>query len=446
MAQYITNTYTIPITGTPKDLITIASNQQNQTTLVYGITFAQVNPTGTGGSSNSGTYPRPVINLWAKTNGAATSSLILTSSLGGTQYAIYGSGSTLSIPVDPSYVLTFPKPISLTQATDILQANLSSSGDITGVTATISSYIINNFNPSVSVVGNWTSGTTYYLNNIVGYSANAYICINTSSTGFVSTVDPADDTSNWLIFSSITPTLISSGTGIVPFTTTSLANPSATISINPNQSNLTISSSNLVAPIISTVNTSNSLVNLGSINVPQVPLNITDTFTTNNLTQTITNKTLINPTINGYTENISTISIPASTYGVTNPFNLAPYLKTSTIIKAAINDTNTSGTITYFTFGNFGSASAYPGTSITLMLSSPAANGAGANAQYQFASWQTSSIRFPQSYYTGGISAVNLGQLNGNNPYIIQANNEVSIYGFVCDGTSWFGTEVGDQY
>jgi hypothetical protein len=43
----------------------------------------------------------------------------------------------------------------------------------------------------------WVTGTTYYQNQVVSYSRSDYICTNTSSVGFVSTVAPSSDTTNW---------------------------------------------------------------------------------------------------------------------------------------------------------------------------------------------------------------------------------------------------------
>jgi hypothetical protein len=165
--------------------------------------------------------------------------------------------------------------------------------------------------------------------------------------------------------------------------------PDSDFTITGNDLTQTLTNKTLTAPIISTIS------NTGTVTLPTS----TDTLVGRATTDTLTNKTLTNPTVTNYVESVVAIG----TVTTTNTISL-----TSGTVQTA--------TLTASTACTFTMPTATAGKSFVLLLKQAAATGNG-TATFTSVKWGTAGA-----------------------PTITAAAGKMDIITFIADGTNWYGS------
>ena len=191
---------------------------------------------------------------------------------------------------------------------------------------------------------------------------------------------------------------IALSSGATNFTATITASPTATRTITVPDSDFTITGNDLTqtltnktltAPVISTI------ANTGTLTLPTS----TDTLVGRATTDTLTNKTLTNPTVTNYVESVVAIGT----------------VTTSNTI-ALTSGTVQTATLTASTACTFTMPTATAGKSFVLLLKQAASTGNG-TATFTDVKWGTAGA-----------------------PTITATAGKMDILSFIADGTNWYGS------
>jgi hypothetical protein len=254
------------------------------------------------------------------------------------------------ISVSANSTYTWPKPIDV-NAGDYIQASASTGSAIVCLYSTYEGSATPaevGFTPE----GTWSSGSTYQTNDVVSYNGSSYLAIQASTNQ-----NPASATSYWMVLAAKGD----AGSGI------------SSITAGTGLSGGTITTSGTIA--------------------------IDSTVATLTGSQTLTNKTLTNPSVNNYTEGVVAIGTVTSSNTI-----------------ALTNGTVQTATLTASTACTFTMPTATAGKSFILLLKQAASTGNG----------------------TATFTGVKFGTAGA--PTITAAAGKMDILTFVADGTNWYGS------
>lgn len=255
-----------------------------------------------------------------------------------------------SISVAANSTYTWPKPIDV-NAGDYIQAAASTGSAIVCLYSTYEGSATPaevGFTPE----GTWSSGATYQTNDVVSYNGSSYLAIQASTNQ-----NPASATSYWMVLAAKGD----AGSGI------------SSITAGTGLSGGTITTSGTIA--------------------------IDSTVATLTGSQTLTNKTLTNPSVNNYTEGVVAIGTVTSSNTI-----------------ALTNGTVQTATLTASTACTFTMPTATAGKSFVLLLKQAATTGNG-TATFTGVKWGTAGA-----------------------PTITATAGAMDILTFVADGTNWYGS------
>jgi hypothetical protein len=254
----------------------------------------------------------------------------------------------ISVAANSTY--TWPKPIDV-NAGDYIQAAASTGSAIVCLYSTYEGSATPaevGFTPE----GTWSSGATYQTNDVVSYNGSSYLAIQASTNQ-----NPASATSYWMVLAAKGD----AGSGI------------SSITAGTGLSGGTITTSGTIA--------------------------IDSTVATLTGSQTLTNKTLTNPSVNNYTEGVVAIGTVTSSNTI-----------------ALTNGTVQTATLTASTACTFTMPTATAGKSFILLLKQAATTGNG-TATFTGVKWGTAGA-----------------------PTISATAGKMDILTFVADGTNWYGS------
>jgi hypothetical protein len=254
------------------------------------------------------------------------------------------------ISVSANSTYTWPKPIDV-NAGDYIQASASTGSAIVCLYSTYEGSATPaevGFTPE----GTWSSGSTYQTNDVVSYNGSSYLAIQASTNQ-----NPASATSYWMVLAAKGD----AGSGI------------SSITAGTGLSGGTITTSGTIA--------------------------IDSTVATLTGSQTLTNKTLTNPSVNNYTEGVVSIGTVSSSHTL-----------------ALTNGTVQTATLTASTACTFTMPTATAGKSFILLLKQAASTGNG-SATFTGVKWGTAGA-----------------------PTISATAGKMDILTFVADGTNWYGS------
>lgn len=257
-------------------------------------------------------------------------------------------GTGISVGANTTY--TWPKPINV-NAGDYIQAAASTGS------ALVCFYSVYEGSAAAAAVGftpqgAWGSGSTYAVNDVVSLSGSSYLAIQASTNQ-----NPATQTAYWLVLAAKGD----AGSGI------------SSITAGTGLSGGTITTSGTIA--------------------------IDSTVATLTGSQTLTNKTLTNPSVNNYTEGVVAIGTVTTTNTI-----------------ALTNGTVQTATLTASTACTFTMPTATAGKSFVLLLKQAATTGGG----------------------TATFTGVKFGTAGA--PTITATAAKMDILTFVADGTNWYGS------
>lgn len=267
---------------------------------------------------------------------------------------IQSTGATTTVltgkSVSANDTYTWPKPLDMAAGDKII----ASAGTGSAIVCTYSSYEGSATPAEVGFTpeGAWSSGATYATNDVVSYSGSSYLAIQASTNQ-----QPDTQTAYWMVLAAKGE----AGTGI------------SSITAGTGLSGGTITTSGTIA--------------------------IDSTVATLTGSQTLTNKTLTNPSVNNYTEGVVDIGT----------------VTTSNTI-ALTNGTVQTATLTASTACTFTMPTATAGKSFILLLKQAATTGNG----------------------TATFTGVKFGTAGA--PTITAAAGKMDILTFVADGTNWYGS------
>lgn len=254
----------------------------------------------------------------------------------------------ISVAANSTY--TWPKPIDV-NAGDYIQASASTGSAIVCLYSTYEGSATPaevGFTPE----GTWSSGSSYQTNDVVSYNGSSYLAIQASTNQ-----NPASATSYWMVLAAKGD----AGSGI------------SSITAGTGLSGGTITTSGTIA--------------------------IDSTVATLTGSQTLTNKTLTNPSVNNYTEGVVAIGTVSSSHTL-----------------ALTNGTVQTATLTASTACTFTMPTATAGKSFILLLKQAASTGNG-TATFTGVKWGTAGA-----------------------PTITATAGKMDILTFVADGTNWYGS------
>ena len=267
---------------------------------------------------------------------------------------IQSTGATTTVltgkSVSANDTYTWPKPLDMAAGDKII----ASAGTGSAIVCTYSSYEGSATPAEVGFTpeGAWSSGATYATNDVVSYNGSSYLAIQASTNQ-----NPATQTAYWMVLAAKGD----AGTGI------------SSITAGTGLSGGTITTSGTIA--------------------------IDSTVATLTGSQTLTNKTLTNPSVNNYTEGVVAIG----TVTTSNTLSLA-------------NGTVQTATLTASTTCTFAMPTTTAGKSFILLLKQAASTGNG-NATFTGVKWGTAGA-----------------------PTITATAGKMDILTFVADGTNWYGS------
>lgn len=267
---------------------------------------------------------------------------------------IQSTGATTTVltgkSVSANDTYTWPKPLDMAAGDKII----ASAGTGSAIVCTYSSYEGSATPAEVGFTpeGAWSSGATYATNDVVSYNGSSYLAIQASTNQ-----NPATQTAYWMVLASKGD----AGTGI------------SSITAGTGLSGGTITTSGTIA--------------------------IDSTVATLTGSQTLTNKTLTNPSVNNYTEGVVAIGTVTSSNTI-----------------ALTNGTVQTATLTASTACTFTMPTATAGKSFILLLKQAASTGNG-SATFTGVKWGTAGA-----------------------PTISATAGKMDILSFVSDGTNWYGS------
>ena len=276
------------------------------------------------------------------------------------------------ISVGANTTYTWPKPINV-NAGDYIQA-VASTGS-----AIVCFYSVYEGSAAAAAVGftprgAWSSGSTYAVNDVVSLSGSSYLAIQASTNQ-----NPSTQTAYWLVLAAKGDT----GSGDV-------TGPASSV-----DSEIAIYNST-TGKIIKRASTTGILK--GTSGVLSAATAGTD-YVSPTGTETLSGKTLTNPTVTNYVESVVAIGTvtTASTLSLTN-------------------GTIQTATLTASTACTFTMPTATAGKSFTLLLKQAATTGNG-TATFTGVKWGTAGA-----------------------PTITATAGKMDILTFVADGTNWYGS------
>lgn len=267
---------------------------------------------------------------------------------------IQSTGATTTVltgkSVSANDTYTWPKPLDMAAGDKII----ASAGTGSAIVCTYSSYEGSATPAEVGFTpeGAWSSGATYATNDVVSYNGSSYLAIQASTNQ-----NPATQTAYWMVLAAKGE----AGTGI------------SSITAGTGLSGGTITTSGTIA--------------------------IDSTVATLTGSQTLTNKTLTNPSVNNYTEGVVAIGTVTSSNTI-----------------ALTNGTVQTATLTASTACTFTMPTATAGKSFILLLKQAASTGNG-TATFTGVKWGTAGA-----------------------PTITATAGKMDILTFVADGTNWYGS------
>lgn len=276
------------------------------------------------------------------------------------------------ISVGANTTYTWPKPINV-NAGDYIQAVASTGSAIVcfySVYEGSAAAVAVGFTPR----GAWSSGSTYAINDVVSLSGSSYLAIQASTNQ-----NPSTQTAYWLVLAAKGDT----GSGDV-------SGPASSV-----DSEIALFNST-TGKLIKRASTTGILK--GTSGVLSAATAGTD-YVSPTGSETLTNKTLTNPSVNNYTEGVVAIGTvtTASTISLTN-------------------GTVQTATLTASTACTFTMPTATAGKSFVLLLKQAATTGAG-TATFTGVKWGTAGA-----------------------PTITSTAGKMDILTFVSDGTNWYGS------
>ena len=281
------------------------------------------------------------------------------------------------ISVGANTTYTWPKPINV-NAGDYIQAAASTGS------ALVCFYSVYEGSAAAAAVGftprgAWGSGSTYAVNDVVSLNGSSYLAIQASTNQ-----NPATQTAYWLVLAAKGDTgAAGSGSGDV-------SGPASSI-----DSEIALFDST-TGKLIKRASTTGILK--GTSGVLSAATAGTD-YVTPTGSETLTNKTLTNPSVNNYTEGVVAIGTVTSTNTI-----------------ALTNGTVQTATLTASTACTFTMPTATAGKSFVLLLKQAATTGNG-TATFTGVKWGTAGA-----------------------PTITAAAGKMDILTFVADGTNWYGS------
>lgn len=267
---------------------------------------------------------------------------------------IQSTGATTTVltgkSVSANDTYTWPKPLDMAAGDKII----ASAGTGSAIVCTYSSYEGSATPAEVGFTpeGAWSSGATYATNDVVSYNGSSYLAIQASTNQ-----NPATQTAYWMVLAAKGE----AGTGI------------SSITAGTGLSGGTITTS-------------------GTIEIDSTVATLTGS-------QTLTNKTLTNPSVNNYTEGVVSIGTVSSSHTL-----------------SLTNGTVQTATLTASTACTFTMPTAGAGKSFILLLKQAASTGNG-SATFTGVKWGTAGA-----------------------PTITATAGKMDILTFVSDGTNWYGS------
>ena len=267
---------------------------------------------------------------------------------------IQSTGATTTVltgkSVSANDTYTWPKPLDMAAGDKII----ASAGTGSAIVCTYSSYEGSATPAEVGFTpeGAWSSGATYATNDVVSYNGSSYLAIQASTNQ-----NPATQTAYWMVLAAKGE----AGTGI------------SSITAGTGLSGGTITTS-------------------GTIEIDSTVATLTGS-------QTLTNKTLTNPSVNNYTEGVVSIGTVSSSHTL-----------------SLTNGTVQTATLTASTACTFTMPTANAGKSFILLLKQAASTGNG-SATFTGVKWGTAGA-----------------------PTITATAGKMDILTFVSDGTNWYGS------
>jgi len=276
------------------------------------------------------------------------------------------------ISVGANTTYTWPKPINV-NAGDYIQAAASTGS------ALVCFYSVYEGSAAAAAVGftprgAWNSGASYAINDVVSLSGSSYLAIQAGTNQ-----NPATQTAYWLVLAAKGDT----GAGDV-------SGPASSV-----DSELALFDST-TGKLIKRASTTGILK--GTSGVLSAATAGTD-YVTPTGSETLTNKTLTNPSVNNYTEGVVSIGTVSSSHTL-----------------ALTNGTVQTATLTASTACTFTMPTATAGKSFILLLKQAASTGNG-------------SATFTGVKFSGGTA-----------PTITATAGKMDILTFVADGTNWYGS------
>ncbi len=289
---------------------------------------------------------------------------------------IQSTGATTTVltgkSVSANDTYTWPKPLDMAAGDKII----ASAGTGSAIVCTYSSYEGSATPAEVGFTpeGAWSSGATYATNDVVSYNGSSYLAIQASTNQ-----NPATQTAYWMVLASKGDT----GSGDV-------SGPASSV-----DSEIALFNST-TGKLIKRASTTGILK--GTSGVLSAATAGTD-YVSPTGSETLTNKTLTNPSVNNYTEGVVTIGTvsTASTLSLTN-------------------GTVQTATLTASTACTFTMPTATAGKSFVLLLKQAATTGNG-TATFTGVKWGTAGA-----------------------PTITATAGKMDILTFVADGTNWYGS------
>ena len=282
----------------------------------------------------------------------------------------------LSVAANSTY--TWPKPINV-NAGDYIQAAASTGS------ALVCFYSVYEGSAAAAAVGftprgAWGSGSTYAVNDVVSLSGSSYLAIQASTNQ-----NPATQTAYWLVLAAKGDT----GSGDV-------SGPASSV-----DSELALFDST-TGKLIKRASTTGILK--GTSGVLSAATAGTD-YVSPTGTETLSGKTLTNPTVTNYVESVVAIGTvtTASTLSLTS-------------------GTVQTATLTASTACTFTMPTATAGKSFILLLKQAASTGNG-TATFTGVKWGTAGA-----------------------PTITATAGKMDILTFVADGTNWYGAVISQNY
>lgn len=276
------------------------------------------------------------------------------------------------ISVSANSTYTWPKPIDV-NAGDYIQASASTGSAIVCLYSTYEGSATPaevGFTPE----GTWSSGSTYQTNDVVSYNGSSYLAIQASTNQ-----NPASATSYWMVLAAKGDT----GAGDV-------SGPSSSVDSELALFNSTTGKLIKRASLTGLVKATSGVASAATAGTDYVsPTG----------SETLTNKTLTNPSVNNYTEGVVAIGTVSSSHTL-----------------ALTNGTVQTATLTASTACTFTMPTATAGKSFILLLKQAASTGNG-SATFTGVKWGTAGA-----------------------PTISATAGKMDILTFVADGTNWYGS------